>query len=148
MTGNEAFDITDTAGGKLVGGGVGFATGAVAGDDKTRVDDATGEGDAFVGGLSVDFVGVESEVELTEKMIDDSDVAHDLGFLRHGYDDEEVVDVAAIMFITEVDGDKAVELVEKDIGKELAGEIANNDTVAGAAVKEALVIGEGAPIFA
>lgn len=70
-------------------------------------------------------------------MGDDGDIAEKLGFLLHGDDDEEIVHVAAVMFVTEVHGDEAVELVEVNVRDELAGEITDHDAVAGAPVEEA-----------
>ncbi len=148
FAGEKPFDAAGAVGGELVGGGLGLAAGTMTGYDETRIDDGADEGGAFVDGLSVLLVGMESESELTLKIIaNDIDIAHELMFLGHGDDDEKVVDVAAVMFVTEIEGDEAVELVEKDIGNELTGKIANDDTAAGFAMKETFVSGEGIPIF-
>ncbi len=127
---------------------MGFAAGAVAGDDETGVDDGADEGDAFVGELLAALMGMESEMEIFEEvMLDDVDIADELILFREGDDDIKVVDVATVMFIAEIHGDEAVELVEEDIRDELAGEIADDDAVAGFAVKETFVGREGGPIF-
>ena len=127
---------------------MGFAAGAVTGDDETGVDDGADEGDAFVGELLAALMRMESEMEIFEKvMFDDVDVADELVFLRERDDDIKVVNIATVMFITEIHGDEAVELVEEDIGDELAGEVADDDAVARFAIKETFVRREGGPIF-
>ncbi len=147
FAGNETFNAAVTAGSEAIGGGVSVAAGAVTGDNEAGIDDGADEGDAVVGGLSADFVGMEGEVELVlEVTIYNSDVAHKLRFLRHWDNNEKVVDVAAIMFVTEIESNKAIELVKVNIGKELTGKIADDDTVAGATMKETFVIGKGGPI--
>lgn len=80
--------------------------------------------------------------------MDGVDVAEKLFALLGGDDDEEVVDVAAVIFVAEVKGDVAVELVEKDVGEELAGEVADDDAAAFGLVEEAFRHGEVAPVGA
>jgi hypothetical protein len=108
------------------------------------VDGGAEEGDALVDGLEVAFVRVEGEVELMlEVMLDDWDGGEEA--LLVGVDDEEIIDVAAIMLEAEVVGDEAVELVKEDIGEELAGEVADGNATSAWGVKEALAIWEAAP---
>lgn len=149
FAGEESLDVAGAVGGKLVGGGVGFAAGAVTGYDKTRIHYGANKGNTFVGELGAAFVGVERELELVAKVsTNDLDVAHELGFLGEGNDNIKVIDVAPVVHITEVEGDEAVELVEENIGEELAGKIANDDAVTGLAVEETFVGWERGPIFA
>ncbi len=63
-----------------------------------------------------------------------------------GDDDIKIVNIATVMFVTEIVGDETVELVEEDIGDKLAGEIANDDTAAGFAIEETFVWWEGGPV--
>lgn len=81
---------------------------------------------------------MESERKIVFKeLVDDVDVAKELSLLGGGNDDEEIVDITAVMMITEVVDDKTVELVEEDVRKELAGKIADDDAAALGLVKEA-----------
>lgn len=80
--------------------------------------------------------------------MDGVDVAEELFALFGGDDDEKVVDVAAVMFIAKIEGDEAVELVEENIGKELAGQVADHDTAAFGLIEEAFRNGEVAPVGA
>jgi len=68
--------------------------------------------------------------------------------LLHGDNDEKIVDVAAVMFVTEVKLDETVELVEEDVGEELAGKIADDDAAFFGLVEEAFIGGEFVPIAA
>lgn len=145
---NKTFDETFATSGKFVGGSVSFATGAVTWHDETGIDDGADERNAFVDGLSVDFVRMKGEFEALKILVDNGNVTHELRLLGHRNDNVKVVDVATVMSITEVESDEAVELIEIDIGEELTGEIADDDTVTGLAVEEAFVVGEGGPIFA
>ena len=47
-----------------------------------------------------------------------------------GNDDEEIVDIAAVIFVPESDGNEAVELIEKDVGKLLRSEVADDEAAA------------------
>lgn len=148
FAGKEAVGLTEAGGSEAIGGLVGFAAGAVTGDDETGVDDGADEGDAFVGELLAALMRMESEMEIFEKvMLNDVDVADELILFRVGDDDIKVVDVATVMFIAEIHSNKTVELVEEDIGDELAGEIADDDAVAGLAIKETFVRRKGGPIL-
>ena len=80
--------------------------------------------------------------------MDGVDVAEELFALFGGDDDEKVVDVAAVMFVAEIEGDEAVELVEENIGKELTGQIADDDAAAFGLVEEAFRNREVAPVGA
>lgn len=80
--------------------------------------------------------------------MDGVDVAEELFALFGGDDDEKVVDVAAVMLVTKIEGDEAVELVEENIGKELAGQVADDDTTAFGLVEETFRNGEVAPVGA
>lgn len=103
FAGEKSFDAAGAVGGELVGGGLSLAAGTMAGYDEARIDDGADEGSAFVDGLSVLLVGMKGESKLTLKIVaDDIDIAHKLMFLGHGDDNEKVVDVAAIMFVTEI----------------------------------------------
>ena len=68
--------------------------------------------------------------------------------LRHGDDDEKVIDVATVMFVAEIEGYEAVELVEENVGKELTGQVADDDAAAFGLVEEAFRNGEVAPVGA
>lgn len=147
--GDEAVDVAFTASGKFVGGFESFAARATTRNDETRVDYGSDERDTFVDGLAVLLFRVESEVELAlEKLLDGVDVAEELFALLGGNDNEEVVDVATVMFIAEVESDVTVELVEENIGEELASEIADDDAAAFGLVEEAFADGEFAPVGA
>lgn len=148
-TGNEAVNIALATGRKFIGSFESFAARATARNDKTRIDDGADEGDAFFDGLAVLLFRVESEVEFAfEKLLDGVDVAKELLALLGGNDDEKVVDVAAVMFIAEIESNVAVELVEEDVGEELAGEIADDDAAAFGLVEETFADGELAPVGA
>ncbi len=54
-----------------------------------------------------------------------------------GDDDKEVVDVATIVFVAKVESDITVELIEEDVGEELAGEVADDDAATFGLVEEA-----------
>lgn len=58
--------------------------------------------------------------------MDGVDVAEELFALFGGDDDEKVVDVATVMFVAEIEGYEAVELVEENVGKELTGQVAED----------------------
>lgn len=140
LAGDKTFDVAFAEGGEAVGSGVGLATGAVSRDDEPRVDDGADERRALVDILGAAFVWMEGELELVvEELFDHDDVAGELRFLRERHDDIEVVDVASVVGIAEVVDDETVELIEEDVGEELAGEIADDNTVAGLTVKETLV---------
>ena len=47
-----------------------------------------------------------------------------------------------------VDDDEAIQLVKEDVGEQLAGEVADDDALAGRLVEEAFVAGELAPVGA
>ncbi len=147
--GDETFDVAFTFGGEFVGGIVGVAAHAFAGDDKAGINNDADERDAFVGVLFVLLFGVEREAEFVEEeFANNLDVAQELFFFRFGDDDEEIVDIAAVVFVAEVEADEAVELVEEDVGKELGGEIADDDALAGRLEEEAFVAGKVFPIGA
>ncbi len=147
FTGDDTFEITGTVGGEVVGGLVGFALGAVARNDEARISDSADEGYTFLDELLAAFKRVEGEVELVAEIrFDDGDVADELFALGERDDDVEVIDVATVMFVAEIVNDETVELIEKDIGDELASEITNYDTTTGAAIKKTFVRREGGPI--
>lgn len=83
---------------------------------------------------------------MAEVFLDYSDVAQELLTAFHGNDDKEIVDVATIMLITKIELDKTVELVEKDVGEELAGKVADDNTALFGLVKKAFVGGELIPV--
>lgn len=146
FAGEEAFDFASAIGGETVGGLVSLATSAVAGNDETGIDDGADEGDTLVDGLSATFVRVKGKFEfLAEIFLDDADVAHELAFLGHRHNNEKIVNVATVMFVAEVDGDETVELVEENVGDELAGEVADDDAMAGLAIEKTFVGGKGCP---
>ena len=60
--GDETVDVAFAAGREFVSGFEGFAAGATARDDETRVDDGADEGNTFVDGLAVLLFRVKSEV--------------------------------------------------------------------------------------
>lgn len=147
--GDEAVDVAFATSRKLVGGFESFAARTTTRNDETGVDYGSDERDTFVDGLAVLLFWVESEVKFTfEELLDGVDVAEELFALLGGDDNEEVVDVATVMFIAEVESDVAVELVEENVGEELAGEIANDDAAAFGLVEETFADGEFAPVGA
>lgn len=147
--GNKAVDVAFAASGKFIGGFESLAAGTSARNDEAGIDDGADERDAFFDGLAVLLFRVEGEVELAlEELLDSVDVAEELFALLGGNNNEEVVDVAAVMFIAEVEGDIAVKLVEEDVGEELAGEVADDDAAAFGLVEEAFADGEFAPVGA
>ena len=73
-------------------------------------------------------MGMESEFELeAEIFFDNADVTEELFALFHRDDNEEVVNIATVVLISEVELNEAVELIEEDVGEELAGEVADDD---------------------
>lgn len=146
FTSDETFDGAFTASGKFVSGGMSFAAGTVTRNDKARVDDGADERNTFVDGLSMNLVGMKGEVEALKELTNNGDIAHDLMLLCHRDDNVEIIDVATIVLVTEVDSDKTVQLVKIDVGQKLAGKITDDDAVAGVAVKETFVVGQGSPI--
>ena len=135
--GEEAVDTAFAMGGETISGGKALAAAAGAEGDEMRVDDGADEGDAVVGGLAEALLRVESEAEVFfEEVVDDVDVAEELLTLGVGNDDEEIVDVAAVVGIAELEDDEAVELVEEDVGEELAGEVADDNAATLGLVKE------------
>jgi len=147
--GDEAVDVAFAASRKFVGGFEGFAAGAATGDDEAGIDYSSDEGNTFVDRLAVLLFWVESEVKFAfEKLLDGVDVAEELFALLGGNNNEEVVDVTTVMFIAEVESDVAVELVEENVGEELASEIANDDAAAFGLIEETFADGELAPVGA
>lgn len=127
--GDEAVDVAVAISGEFVSGAVAVATHAASGDDESRIDYSTDEGDAFVGGLLILFFGMESKFELAaEIFFDDFDIAQKLLVFVHRYEDEKVVHIATVMFIAEVKLNIAVELVEENVREKLAGEVADDNT--------------------
>lgn len=84
---------------------------------------------------------------IAEVGTDNLDVTHELGFLGEGNDDIKIINVAAIVHIAEIKSNKAIKLIEEDIREELAGKIADYDTMTRFAVEEAFVGRKGCPIF-
>ncbi len=144
---NDTFDVAIAVGGELIGGGKTFAFAAVADGDKARVDNGADERDAVGGRLAKAFFRVEGEIELFfKKMVNDIDIAQKLRALGGGDDDKEIINVAAVMGIAEVVDDKTVELVEKDVRKELGSQIANDDTATFGLVKKTFRAGQIVPV--
>lgn len=149
FAGDESFDAAFAGGGEAVSGLVGFAAGAATRNDKPRVDDGTSEGNAFVDGLFMLLMWVKFEFKFVAEIVrNDTDITEELFLLLHGDDDEEIVDVATVMLVTEVHSNETIELVEVDIGDELAGEITNDDTMPGAAIEEAFAGRKFSPFVA
>lgn len=122
---------------------------ATSGNNKSGVDDGADEWYAFVDRLFILFVGMESEFEFeAEIFFDNTDVAEELFALFHGDDDEKVVNVATVMLIPEVELNETVELVEKDIGEELAGEVADDDATLFGLIEKTFVFWEFIPVAA
>lgn len=147
--GDEAVDVALAAGGKFVGGFESLAAGTATRDDKAGINYGANERNAFFDGLAVLLFRVESEVEFAlEELLDGVDVAEELFALFGGDDNEEVVDVTAVMFIAEIEGDVAVELVEEDVREKLAGEVANDDAAAFGLIEETFADRQFAPVGA
>lgn len=141
--GDEAVEVAGAGGGEIVGGLETVAAGAAARNDKAGVDNGADKGDAFFDGLTVLFLGVEGEAEFSfEEFRDNGEVAEELGAAGHRNDNKKVVDVATVMFVAEVESDIAVELVEKDVGEELASEVADDNAATFGLIKETFVGGE------
>ena len=120
---------------------------AVARVDTVRVDAGAEEADAASDGLDVAFLGVEDEVELgVEELLDAGDVLESLVVLTLGDEEDEIIYIASVVFVPEVEFDETVELIEVDIGDELGGEVANHDTISGVAGVEAFLGWEIVPL--
>lgn len=144
---DDTFDVAGAGGGEGVGGSETLATGATTGDDETGIDNGADERNAAFDGLIKALFRMECETEFVAKeLLDDVDVAENLGAFGHGDDDKEVVDVAAVMFVSEIEGHETVELVEEDVREELAGQIADDDAAAFGLVEKAFVRGEIFPV--
>lgn len=61
---------------------------------------------------------------------------------------KKVVDVTTVMLISEVELNETVELIEKDIGEELAGEVADDDATLFGLVEETFIFRELIPVAA
>lgn len=145
--GDKTFDVAFAVSTEFVGGAVAIIAGAFAGNDESGVDDGADEWHAFVDRLLVLFLGMKSEAELAkEKFADDFDVAEKLSALMLGDDNEEVVDVATVMLIAEVETDETIKLVEEDVGEELRSEVADDDAAAMRLSEETLRLRKGAPV--
>lgn len=147
--GDESVDITVAVGGKFVSSAITVTADAFPRDDETRIDHGADEGNAFVGGLFILFLRVESEFELAaEIFFDNFDIAQELFVFIHGHKDEKVIHIAPIMLVPEVKLDIAIELVEENIRKELAGEITNDDAAAFGLIEETFAGWELFPVGA
>lgn len=148
-TGNEAVYVAFTTSGELVSGFESLAARTATRNNEARINYRADERDAFVDGLAVLLFRVESEVEFAfEEFLDGVDIAEKLFALFGGNDDEEVVDVATIVLVTEVKSDVTVELIEEDVGEELAGEVADDDAATFGLIEKTFADGEFAPIGA
>ncbi len=78
-------------------------------------------------------------------LANDFNISEELIALTHRYDNEEIIDVAAIMRIPETETNETVELIEVDIGEELAGKIADDNATFGRLAKETFASGEFFP---
>lgn len=146
-TGDKPLDIAFAISTEFVGGAVTVVAGAFARNDEPRIDDGTDEGHAFVYGLLVLLFGMESETKLAkEELANNFDVAEELGALRFGDDDKEVVNIATVMLITEIETNEAVKLVKEDVRKELRGEIADDDAATVGLGEETFGFREGTPV--
>lgn len=95
------------------------------------------------------FMGMEGEFELeAEIFFDNTNVAEELFALFHGDDDEEVVDIATVVLIAEVELNETVELVEENVGEELAGEVADDDAAFFGLIEKTFVFWEFIPVAA
>ena len=94
-------------------------------------------------------MGMESEFEFeAEIFFDNADVTEELFALFHGDNDEEVVDIATVVLIAEVELNETVELVEENVGEELAGEVANDDAAFFGLIEKTFIFREFIPVAA
>lgn len=94
-------------------------------------------------------MGMESEFELeAEIFFDNADVTEELFALFHRDDNEEVVNIATVVLISEVELNEAVELIEEDVGEELAGEVADDDAAFFGLIEKTFVFWEFIPVAA
>ena len=108
-TGNHTFHLAFAVGGEAVGGLVGFAFSALAGDDVARVNGGADEGDAVINGLVIALLRMEGETEVElEVVADDGDVAQELLAVLQGNENIEIVHVAAVMGVAELVDDEAI----------------------------------------
>ncbi len=126
-------------------GGASVFLKARTGEDGAGEDFGAEKWDAVRGELFILFIGVEGEAERGDEIGDDREVAEELRLFIKRDNDEEVVNIAAVMLVAESEGDEAVELVEVDVGEELAGEVADDDALAGRLGEEAFFDGKFGP---
>ena len=92
---------------------------------------------------------MESEFEFkAEILLDNADVAEKLFTLFHGDNDEKVVDIATIVLISEVELNETIELVEENVGEELAGEVADDDAAFFGLIEKTFIFREFIPVAA
>ena len=127
----DASRVTDTLGGEAVGGLVSLALGATARDDESWENGSANKGRTMIDGLDIAFLGVKGEIELfAQKALDQIDVAQQLLSAFERNKNIEIIDIATIMGITQLVDNVTVELIKENIGKQLAGEIADHDAIA------------------
>lgn len=148
-SGSKAFEFPMTSGGEFIGGGISIFAGTTAGINESWVNDGADERNAFTDGLFVLLFRVESEAEFgVEIFCDDVDITQKLCTFFHWNEDEKVVDIASIVFISEFKFHETVELVEKNVGEKLTSEIANNDATTFGLAEEAFALREVFPFGA
>lgn len=145
----DASRVADALGGETVGGLVSLALGAAAGDDEPRENGSANERRTMIDGLDIAFLGVKGEIELlAQKALDQIDVAQQLLSAFERNENIKIIDIATIMGITQLMDNVTVELVKENVGKQLAGEIADHDALAFWLAEKTLVAGQLAPIGA
>lgn len=96
-----------------------------------RIDAGAEKRHAVINGTEIALFRMECKSEIVfQKRFNAFNIC--LGFLVIFLFDhnEEIIDVAAVVLITEFETDETVELIEIDVGDELGGQIANDDTEA------------------
>ena len=145
----DASRVADALGGETVGGLVSLALGAAAGDDEPRENGSANKGRTMIDGLDVAFLGVKGEIELlAQKALNHVDIAQQLISAFERNENIKIIDIATIMGIAQLVDNVTVELVKENIGKQLAGEIANHNALTFWLAEKTLVTGQLAPIGA
>ena len=145
----DASRVTDALGGEAVGSLVSLALGAAARNNEPRENGSANERRTMIDGLDIAFLGVKGEMKLlAQEALDQVDVAQQLLSAFERDKNIKIVDIASIMGITQIMDNVTVELIKENIGKQLAGEVADHDALTFRLAEKTLVAGQLAPIGA
>ena len=129
--GDDSIEVLATSG-EVLAGLMEMRLQAVARVKTMGIDAGAEKLHALVDFAAVALFRVESHLQVVFQItLDYGDVLFGFLVLLGRNHVEEVVDIAAVVFVAEIVGDEAVELVEVDIGHELRSEVADNDTASG-----------------